>query len=179
MSRIISRNILFVILIFSAGSAYAGFGVTPKSVAAKALLKKMSRVELLKTLGAHSLSDSNWTTEGGKNMRMLLFEPVTFEGVPALVEAVMNGDSTAIFQVYLPYIGRPTTRLTFPFEMTSFVQGTSEDFNQMERKIEDELGIPTVLTGANFEYIEGNTQSMFGVFRNGETRITIVPQTGS
>ncbi|HET6400093.1 MAG TPA: hypothetical protein VFH95_01715 [Candidatus Kapabacteria bacterium] len=133
----------------------------------------------MKTLGAHSLSDSTVTNEGGKNLRMLLFEPVTFEGVPALVEAVMDGDSTVLLQVYLPYIGHPSTRLHFPFEMTSFVQGTAEDYNQMEREIEDELGIPTVLTGVNFEYIAGNTQSIFGVFRNGEIRITIVPTSGT
>ncbi len=132
----------------------------------------------MRTLGARALSDSTWTTEARQKLKMLLFEPVRFEGVPALVEAVMERDSTALFQVYLPYIGRPTTRLKFPFAMTSFVQGKAEDYNQMERKVENELGAPTVLTGADFEYIQGDMQSIFAVFRNGEIRITIVPQAG-
>ena len=197
MSRAISRTcrILFTILIFSAALApsprvgrasppdESGLGVRhpqiiiqPKSVAIKTLLKKMSRPELLRTLGASALSDSTIQTENGHSFQTLLFEPVEFEGVPTLIEVLLANDSTSMIKIYLPYIGRPATRLKFPFEMAGFVQSTLEDYNQMERNIEDELGIPTVLTGANFEYIRPDqSQSIFGVCENGETRITIVP----
>ncbi|MFI5202358.1 MAG: hypothetical protein ACHQNE_08220 [Candidatus Kapaibacterium sp.] len=178
MSRAISHTcrILFVFLIVSVGGAFAGTGVSPNSVTIKSLLKKMPRAEIMKTLGAAALSDSAWTHEGGKTLRMLLFEPVEFEGTSTLIEVLLANDSTSMIKIYLPYIGRPATRLKYPFEMADFVQSTLEDYNQMERKVEDELGIPTVLTGANFEYIlPDQMQSIFGVCENGETRITIVP----
>ena len=136
----------------------------------------MPRAMLMKTLGSAALSDSSTQEKDGHSFRLLLFEPVTFEGVPSLLEVVLSNDSTFMITVHSPYIGRPATRLKYPFEMSSFVQSTQEDYNQMERKIEDELGIPTVLTSANFEYIlPDQMQSIFGVFEEGETRITIVP----
>src|SRR5665213_1424654 len=160
---------IIALLILSAGSVFPPTG--SKSIAIKTLLKTMSRAELLKTLGTHALSDSTIETKNGQAFHRLLFEPVTFEGVPSILEVILANDSTSMITVYLPYIGRPSTRLKFPYA-TSFVHSTFDDYNQMERKIENELGIPTVLTSANFEYLNGAMQSIFGVFENGETRIT-------
>jgi hypothetical protein len=167
------RILIFTLMLFGANLLAKPAGM--QNVTIKALSRKMSRAEILKTLGANVLTDSTLQSEKHHPFPLLLFEPVMFEGVSSLVEVVLADDSTSKIRVYLPYIGRESTRLKFPFELKSFVQSTSEDFNQMERKIEDELGIPTVLTGANFEYMNGTMQNIFAVFENGETRITIIP----
>ncbi len=145
------------------------------SVKIKSLLVRVPRAELVRELGVAEISDSMVDVVKAGEETTILFEPATFEGARALIEATFLRDTTTKIEVYLPYIGHPDTRLKVPFEMGDFVKGTLEDYNQIERTIEDELGIPTVLTGTTFEYLEGNTQPIFGVFENGITTITIVP----
>ncbi len=176
MSRPISRTfkILFFSLIFC-GIAEAYPGASAPNVKISALIQKASRSQLIALLGAKTLSDSTIQIEHGQSLNLLLFEPVPFEGVPALMEALISHDSVAKIEVYLPYIGHPDTRLKLPFELGDFVRSSQEDYDQIERKVEDELGIPTVMTGTNFEYIEGNSQPVFGVFENGMVHITIMP----
>jgi len=172
-----------VLLVGAVTSAMGKTGREPKKITIQDLLPKRSQGELVKLLGAATISDSSDILPSREStlplkLKELIFEPVNFEGFRSIVEATLAGDSTMTLQIFLPYIGRPATRLKIPIEMTSYVHATADDFAKVQRSIEQELGEPTVMTGLNFEYMAGNTQTIYGVFENGEVRITVLPQLG-
>lgn len=173
MSRIC--KIVLILVLVSGESVFAG--TRSDTVKIGSLLRRMPRAELVRVLGGPALiSDSMTDAIRSGVQTTLIFEPVLFEGSRALIEATIIRDSTRRISVFLPYIGHTETRLKVPFQMSDFVQGSLEDYDQIERRVEDELGIPTVLTGTTFEYLDGNTQPIFGVFDQGEVQITIVPK---
>ena len=168
-------KILLLFALFVAGNVSAA--TRSDTIKIASLLHRISRTEVVRTLGGPAvISDSMVDAVKGGLHTTLIFEPILFEGIPALIEVQLLHDTTSKLSIFLPYIGHAETRLKVPFTMPDFVRGTLEEYNQIERKVEDELGIPTVLTGTTFEYLDGNTQPIFGVFSQGEVQITIVPK---
>ena len=139
--RFISAMI-FIVLLFRSGNILASTRIdTVHELKIKSLLAPISRSELMALVGTAALSDSMLDLVRAGKQATYLYEPVVFEGARALIEATTLQDTTTKIEIYLPYIGRAGTRLTVPFSLSDFVQGSLEDYNQLERRVEEELGI--------------------------------------
>ena len=180
MFRTFKSLVLCTLLLLALGDARGGGEPQVKSVSVKTLLRKMSRAEIVKTFGEASFVDSLPLPPGKLGRKgTMRFTPVRFEGVSAIAEVETLNDSAVTLKLYLPYKVHSKTKVGSAFAEHSFVRATIEDFTSIEKSIENAIGVPAVFSETYFDYIVGGYQSVFGVFKDKEITITIIPTSGS
>jgi hypothetical protein len=161
-----------VVVVLGAFSAHASAhaGPVPKHVTISQLLKRMSRADLIMLLGKATLVDSTFvpSPHGIYGVLQLKFVPVAFEGVPAVVTAMVMEDTIFTVSVSIPRRGKATI----------------DEFTLLRTSIAAEIGELTAYTDTYIDYMmkpsvgAGGMQTVFGSFKDGLIKIDIIPKIG-